>query len=103
MQSMRERAELSGATYAVTSAVGQGTKVCAGWPAEPALIAQFTEFGASEIASGLCPIQYEHENVGKTWNKVATAEVDEDALKPGRKEAYRALPDTLTLEEMETA
>ena len=32
MQSMRERAELSGGTYAVTSAVGQGTKVCAWWP-----------------------------------------------------------------------
>jgi len=33
MQSMRERAELSGGTYTVTSAVGQGTKVCVGWPA----------------------------------------------------------------------
>jgi PAS domain S-box-containing protein len=33
MQSMRERAELSGGTYAVTSVVGQGTKVCVGWPA----------------------------------------------------------------------
>jgi signal transduction histidine kinase len=32
MQSMRERAELSGGNYAVTSAVGQGTKVCAWWP-----------------------------------------------------------------------
>lgn len=32
MQSMRERAELSGGTYAVTSAVAQGTKVCVGWP-----------------------------------------------------------------------
>jgi len=33
MQSMQERAELSGGTHAVTSAVGQGTKVCVGWPA----------------------------------------------------------------------
>jgi signal transduction histidine kinase len=33
LQSMRERAELSGGTFAVTSAVGQGTKVCAWWPA----------------------------------------------------------------------
>jgi signal transduction histidine kinase len=33
MQSMRERAELSGGSYAVTSVVGQGTKVCARWPA----------------------------------------------------------------------
>jgi signal transduction histidine kinase len=32
MQSMRERAEVSGGTYAVTSAVGQGTKVCVCWP-----------------------------------------------------------------------
>jgi hypothetical protein len=33
MQSMRERAELSGGSYAVTSVVGQGTNVCARWPA----------------------------------------------------------------------
>jgi PAS domain S-box-containing protein len=33
MQSMKERAELSGGTYAVTSAAGQGTKVCVWWPA----------------------------------------------------------------------
>jgi PAS domain S-box-containing protein len=32
-QSMRERAELSGGTYAVTSAAGHGTKICARWPA----------------------------------------------------------------------
>jgi PAS domain S-box-containing protein len=32
MQSMRERAELSGGTYAVTSTAGQGTKVCVVWP-----------------------------------------------------------------------
>jgi PAS domain S-box-containing protein len=32
MQSMRERAELSGGNYEVTSALGQGTKVCASWP-----------------------------------------------------------------------
>lgn len=31
--SMRERAELSGGTFTVTAAVGQGTKVCAEWPA----------------------------------------------------------------------
>jgi signal transduction histidine kinase len=36
MQSMRERAELSGGNYAVTSAVGHGTKVCASWPASKA-------------------------------------------------------------------
>jgi PAS domain S-box-containing protein len=36
MESMRERAELSGGTYALTSAVGQGTKVCASWPASRA-------------------------------------------------------------------
>jgi signal transduction histidine kinase len=33
LQSMKERAELSGGTFAVTSAPGQGTKVCASWPA----------------------------------------------------------------------
>ncbi len=33
MQSMRERAELSGGTYAVTSALGRGTKVRVEWPA----------------------------------------------------------------------
>jgi signal transduction histidine kinase len=33
MRSMRERAELSGGTCAVTSALGRGTKVCASWPA----------------------------------------------------------------------
>ena len=33
LQSMRERAELSGGTYALSSAVGQGTKVCVWWPA----------------------------------------------------------------------
>jgi PAS domain S-box-containing protein len=32
-QSMRERAELSGGTYAVTSAAGYGTRICARWPA----------------------------------------------------------------------
>ncbi len=33
MQSMKERAELSGGSYAVSSAPGQGTKVCVWWPA----------------------------------------------------------------------
>jgi signal transduction histidine kinase len=33
MQSMRERAELSGGTYTVTSALRHGTTVCASWPA----------------------------------------------------------------------
>jgi signal transduction histidine kinase len=33
MQSMKERAELSGGSYAVTSALGHGTKVCVWWPA----------------------------------------------------------------------
>ena len=32
MQSMRERAELSGGSYAVSSALGHGTKVSVGWP-----------------------------------------------------------------------
>ena len=36
MQSMKERAELSGGTYAVSSAAGQGTKVCVWWPASKA-------------------------------------------------------------------
>ncbi len=43
MQSMRERAELSGGTYAVTSALGEGTKVCAVWPAGEALIERYAE------------------------------------------------------------
>jgi hypothetical protein len=30
---MKERAELSGGSYTVNSAVGQGTKVCVWWPA----------------------------------------------------------------------
>ena len=50
LQSMRERAELSGGTYAVTSAVGQGTRVCVVWPAEQALIARNSACGACEIA-----------------------------------------------------
>ena len=33
LQSMKERAELSGGSYTVNSAVGQGTKVCVWWPA----------------------------------------------------------------------
>jgi hypothetical protein len=33
MQSMKERAELSGGSYALKSAVGQGTKICVWWPA----------------------------------------------------------------------
>jgi signal transduction histidine kinase len=33
MQSMRERAELSGGSYTLSSAAGQGTKVCVWWPA----------------------------------------------------------------------
>ena len=33
LQSMKEHAELSGGTYALTSAPGRGTKVCASWPA----------------------------------------------------------------------
>jgi hypothetical protein len=36
MQSMRERAELSGGACTVTSAVGHGTKVCALWRASKA-------------------------------------------------------------------
>jgi PAS domain S-box-containing protein len=36
LQSMRERAEVSGGSYAVTSVLGQGTKVCVGWPASGA-------------------------------------------------------------------
>jgi PAS domain S-box-containing protein len=36
LRSMRERAELSGGTYAVTSAVGKGTRVCVWWPASKA-------------------------------------------------------------------
>ena len=36
LQSMKERAEVSGGSYAVTSAVGQGTKVCVWWPATKA-------------------------------------------------------------------
>ncbi len=36
LQSMRERAELSGGAYTMTSAVGQGTKVCVWWPARDA-------------------------------------------------------------------
>jgi PAS domain S-box-containing protein len=36
MQSMKERAELSGGTYAVSSSAGQGTKVCVWWPASKA-------------------------------------------------------------------
>jgi len=31
--SMRERAELSGGSYELRSALGQGTRICAGWPA----------------------------------------------------------------------
>jgi signal transduction histidine kinase len=33
MQSMKERAELTGGSYALKSAVGQGTKICVWWPA----------------------------------------------------------------------
>lgn len=33
LQSMRDRAELSGGSYALTSAAGNGTKVCVWWPA----------------------------------------------------------------------
>jgi signal transduction histidine kinase len=36
LQSMRERAEISGGTYAVISALGQGTKVCILWPVSKA-------------------------------------------------------------------
>jgi PAS domain S-box-containing protein len=39
MQSMRERAELSGGSYALSSALGQGTKVCVVWPAKQAPVA----------------------------------------------------------------
>jgi signal transduction histidine kinase len=33
MQSMKERAELSGGTYTLISGVGKGTKICVSWPA----------------------------------------------------------------------
>jgi PAS domain S-box-containing protein len=36
LQSMRDRAELSGGSFAMTSVLGQGTKICAGWPASSA-------------------------------------------------------------------
>jgi signal transduction histidine kinase len=36
MQSMRERAELSGGTYGVSSAVGRGTRICVRWPVSTA-------------------------------------------------------------------
>jgi signal transduction histidine kinase len=103
MQSMRERAELSGGTYAVTSAVGQGTQVCVVWPAEQVPQAQYAERGESEIDNGVLPHQCEYKTERNTRKKVAIAEVDEDALKPERKEQYRAPFNRLTLVETETA
>ena len=52
MQSMRERAELSGGTYTVTSAVGHGTKVCVGWPAFKA-----TDDYRDQARCALCGVQ----------------------------------------------
>jgi signal transduction histidine kinase len=103
MQSMRERAELSGGTYAVTSAVGQGTRVCVEWPAEQAPETRQADLGPSEIANGAFAIQREHMNAGKTCNEIATAEPEVDALQPEWKQEYRALFVRLTLEETETA
>ena len=51
MQSMRERAELSGANYAVTSAVGQGTKVCVGWASKA------TDGHRDPAGCALCSVQ----------------------------------------------
>jgi PAS domain S-box-containing protein len=101
MQSMRERAELSGGSYAVSSAPGQGTKVCVGWPAEQAPTARYAGFGASAIARDIFPIQENHKNPAKTRNESVVP--DEHALKPGGKGAYRALRDTLMLEETDVA
>jgi len=52
MQSMKERAELSGGTYTVTSAVGQGTKICASWPAFKA-----TASDRDQAECNLCNLQ----------------------------------------------
>jgi signal transduction histidine kinase len=70
MQSMRERAELSGGTYVATSAVEQGTKVCVVWPAGQALVAQCTGLGAAEFATGEVLIQCELKNADKACTKV---------------------------------
>jgi hypothetical protein len=98
---MRERAELSGGAYAVTSAIGRGTKVRVAWPAKQALIARNSAFGASEIADRPFLIQREPENEGKSGKNGASAELDEVSLRPGWKEAYRAQPDTLAPAEMD--
>lgn len=72
-------------------------------PEEQALISQYTGFGASEIANGLFPVKYKYEGSGyRNRKRVATRDVDEDAIKPGWKEVYRQLQDLLTPEEMET-
>jgi len=52
LQSMRERAELSGGTFAVTSAVGKGTKICAWWPASKA-----TDGDRDQAGRALCGAQ----------------------------------------------
>ena len=68
-------------------------------PEEQTLIAQYTGFGASEIANGLFPVKY---NYGKKGRRIATQEVDEDAIKPGWKDVYRQLQEVATPEEMAT-
>ncbi len=52
MQSMKERAELSGGTCTVTSALGRGTRICASWPATKA-----TDGDRDQAGSDSSPLQ----------------------------------------------
>jgi len=70
---------------------------------EQALIAQYVGFGASDLANGLFPPEYEYVRVsgrGYQTKKVATGRVDESALKPGWKEVYFDLKNSVTEEDM---
>lgn len=70
---------------------------------EQALIAQYVGFGASELANGLFPPEYEYVRVsgrGYQTKKVPTGRVDESVLKPGWKEVYFDLKNSVTEEDM---
>lgn len=72
-------------------------------PEEQALIAQYVGFGASELANGLFPPEYEYVRTGGRGyqtKKVATGRVDENALKPGWKEVYFDLKNSVSAEDM---
>ena len=61
LQSMKERAELSGASYAIQSAPGKGTSICVRWPSPEAFEQKLATMPPPLIRSVRESSRYDHE------------------------------------------